>query len=142
MNDVLEVVERDMAKDHELQQLRAANAELERRVAESTAALEAVTREFESFAYSVSHDLRAPLRHISAFAGILERGARAHLDENERSSIEAIKEAADRMNHLIDGLLRLSRVARAEMQSTAVPLGDVVRQAQIDLAPESHGRQI
>lgn len=132
----------DMEQDQELQRLRGANEELERRLAEQIAAHEAATREFDSFVYSVSHDLRAPLRHISAFAGMLGRSAVEHLDERDRSSLEAIKEAADRMNHLLDDLLRLSRIARAEMNCTSVPLSDVIRQAQNDLAPDAHGRQI
>src|SRR5688572_25520226 len=131
-----------MSDEPALEPLRQANAELERQLTERTAALEAANRELESFVYSVSHDLRAPLRHISAFAGILERGALDRLDEQGRSSIEAIKQAADRMNQLISDLLRLSRVARAEMNCTSVPLDDVVRQAQHDLAPEAFGRKI
>lgn len=131
-----------MAEDDELQQLREINAALKQRLAERTAALEAATRELESFVYSVSHDLRAPLRHITAFASILERAALARLDEDERANVAAIKEAAERMNQLIDDLLRLSRVARAEMHCMTVPLDDVARQAQHDLAPEAFGRKI
>jgi light-regulated signal transduction histidine kinase (bacteriophytochrome) len=126
----------------ELQDLRDQNAELKRRLAEQTAALEALKHEFDAFAYSVSHDLRAPLRHITAFAGMLERAGSATLSEADRSSMQAIKEAADRMNALIDGLLRLSRIGRAEMNCTAVPLSDVVHQAQRDLSPETAGRRI
>src|SRR5688572_33047761 len=107
------------------------------RIAELERQLAAVTREFETFAYSVSHDLRAPLRHITAFAGILERAALARLDESERASVQAIKEAAQRMDHLINDLLRLSRVARAEMNRALLPLDDVVRHAQHDRAPEA-----
>src|SRR3954467_4305692 len=93
----------------ELEHLRQVNAELEELLAERTAALEALQREFEAFAYSVSHDLRAPLRHITAFSDILQRGGLARLDETDRSSVQAMKEAADRMNQLINDLLRLSR---------------------------------
>lgn len=116
--------------------LRVANAELKRELAERTAALEAAQREFDHFAYSVSHDLRAPLRHITAFAAMLERMASAKLDDTDLSTVQAIKEAADRMNQLIDDLLRLSRAGRAEMHRALVPLEDIVRQAQTDLAPE------
>jgi light-regulated signal transduction histidine kinase (bacteriophytochrome) len=126
----------------ELEHLRELNAELQRQLAERTAALEGALREFDGFAYSVSHDLRAPLRHITAFAAMLERAGLARLDENERASVQAIKEAADRMNQLINDLLRLSRVGRAEMNRTSVPLAEVVRQAQNDLAPEAFGRKI
>lgn len=126
----------------ELEHLRQVNAELEELLAERTGALEAAQREFEAFAYSVSHDLRAPLRHVTAFAEILQRGGLARLDETERSSVQAIKEAADRMNQLITDLLRLSRVGRAEMNRIDVPLDEVVRQAQNDLSPEAFGRKI
>ena len=126
----------------ELERLRQANAELERQLTARDAALEALHREFEAFAYSVSHDLRAPLRHITAFAEILQRTALARLDDTDRSSVQAIKEAADRMNQLINDLLRMSRIGRAEMHVTEVPLNDVVRQAQNDLAPELPGRKV
>lgn len=126
----------------ELERQRELNAALERQLAERTAALEALQREFDAFAYSISHDLRAPLRHITAFASILERGKLSRLEEAERSSVQALKEAAERMNQLIDALLRLSRVGRAEMHCTAVPLKDVVRQAQNDLAHEASGRKV
>ena len=126
----------------ELEHLRERNAELEGELAERTATLDAAQREFDHFAYSVSHDLRAPLRHITAFAAILERAGIAKLDEADRSAVQAIKEAADRMNALIDDLLRLSRVGRAELHHAAVPLHDIVRQAQNDLGPEILGRKI
>ena len=124
----------------ELEHLREQNAELERQLAARTAALEAAQRELDAFAYSVSHDLRAPVRHITAFTTLLERTALARLDD--RSTVQAIKEAADRLNQLIDGLLRLSRIGRAEMNCAAVPLSDVVRQAQRDVLPEASGRSI
>jgi light-regulated signal transduction histidine kinase (bacteriophytochrome) len=145
MNSVLERMQQpaeSAVMGDELEHLREVNAELERELAERTAALKAAQRDFEAFAYSVSHDLRAPLRHITAFAEILQRGGLARLDETERSSVQAIKEAADRMNQLINDLLRLSRVGRAEMNCTDVPLNEVVRQAQNDLAPETFGRKI
>ena len=126
----------------ELEHLRERNAELERELAERTAALAAVQSEFDHFAYSVSHDLRAPLRHISAFAAILERIGAATREESEGSAVAAIKDAADRMNQLIDDLLRLSRAGRAELHHASVPLQDIVRQAQNDLAPEALGRKI
>ncbi|HKQ39705.1 MAG TPA: ATP-binding protein [Verrucomicrobiae bacterium] len=126
----------------EIERLREQNAELERELAERTAALAAVQHEFDHFAYSVSHDLRAPLRHITAFAAILERMGLATREESERSAVQAIREAANRMNQLIDDLLRLSRAGRAELHRAPVPLHDVVRQAQNDLAPEALGRKI
>ena len=126
----------------ELTQLREQNAELQRELAERHDALKAAQREFDNFAYSVSHDLRAPLRHITAFAAMFERMALSKLDDAERSTVQAIKEAADRMNQLIDDLLRLSRAGRAELHRASVPLQDVVRQAQTDLAPEALGRKI
>ena len=126
----------------ELKRLQEQNAELARELAERADALQAAQREFDHFAYSVSHDLRAPLRHITAFSAMLERMALSKLDETERSTVQAIKDAADRMNQLIDDLLRLSRAGRAELHHAPVPLQEVVRQAQTDLAPEALGRKI
>ena len=126
----------------ELKRLEEQNAELARELAERADALQAAQRDFDHFAYSVSHDLRAPLRHITAFSAMLERMALSKLDEAERSTVQAIKEAADRMNQLIDDLLRLSRAGRAELHHAPVPLQEVVRQAHTDLAPEALSRKI
>jgi signal transduction histidine kinase len=106
--------------------------ELERRVAERTQSLQAAMDELEAFSYSVSHDLRAPLRHIAGFAALLEQSA-APLDEEGRHYVETIAGAATRMGQLIDDLLAFSRVGRAAMAVRRVDLGELVRDVQSDV---------
>ncbi|PYS95525.1 MAG: hypothetical protein DMF50_08375 [Acidobacteria bacterium] len=116
--------------------LRGAQDELERRVVERTAQLQAANSELEAFSYSVSHDLRAPIRHIAGFAEILENDGNG-LDEAGRRHLKKISQAASRMGELIDDLLVFSRMGRSEMQAAAVNLTDllkeVVREAQPDV---------
>lgn len=89
---------------------------LEQRLAARTAELAAANKELESFAYAVSHDLRAPLRHIDGFAYILMTDDHTQLNETSRHYLEHIGAAAQRMGHLIDELLKLSRTIRIELQ--------------------------
>lgn len=91
------------------------NAELERRVLERTAQLEAANQEMEAFAYSVSHDLRAPLRGIDGFSLALLEDYREKLDEEGQDYLRRMREACKRMDRLIDEILKLSRITRSEM---------------------------
>jgi PAS domain S-box-containing protein len=123
-------------------EILALNAALEGRVRERTAQLEETNRELESFTYSVSHDLRAPLRHIAGFAQLLERRASAALDEKSREYVRTISEAAHNGGQLVDELLAFSRMGRAEVQKRDMSLGDVVDEVRSELAPDAEGRSI
>ena len=115
---------------------------LEQRVAERTAELEQTNQELEAFSYSVSHDLRAPLRHILGFAALLREESGPALNPAQLRHLESITIAAERMTELIDDLLAFSRIGRSELHRRAVDLGDLVQSARNDLRCESEGRNI
>jgi signal transduction histidine kinase/CheY-like chemotaxis protein len=108
-------------------------AELERRVQERTAELEAVNKELEAFSYSVSHDLRGPLRSISGFSKLVLDDYGSKLDENGRRFLGYIDAATRRMSELIDDLLKLSRVNRASLKKEPVRLDSLAREVVADL---------
>ncbi|MCB9079379.1 MAG: GAF domain-containing protein [Anaerolineaceae bacterium] len=110
------------------------SAELEQRVARRTAQLEAANKELESFSYSVSHDLRAPLRAINGFAAIIARRHRPNLNEEGRHYADNIVLASDRMGELIDDLLQYSRLGRGGARRKPVPLREVFDPLASDLA--------
>ena len=102
------------------------NAELETRIAARTAALNAKTRELESFAYSVAHDLKAPLRGIDGYSRILLDDYSEKLDDSGRSFLQTIQSSTDDMNQLIDDLLAYSRLERREMKPNWIELAPIV----------------
>ena len=109
------------------EQIRLLNVELENRVIERTAELEAANKELEAFSYSVSHDLRAPLRHIEGFVEILQATKAGLLDEEAGQHLATIAESARQMGQLIDDLLTFSSTARAELKKTRFNLADLVQ---------------
>ncbi len=121
---------------------KSANATLERLIARRTAELAAVNEELEAFAYSISHDLRAPLRAIDGFARILERDFAAEVPEKAQAHLARIREAAGRMGALIEGLLAFSRLGRRALHVRELEVADVVRAALEDLAAEREGRPV
>jgi signal transduction histidine kinase len=136
-------VERDLQQsrdelEKEVIQRGVLNEELARRSDE----LQAINKELEAFAYSVSHDLRAPIRHISGFAELLQKNAASVLNEKSQRHMTMILESAKRMGNLIDDLLAFSRIGRAETHKTMVSLQQLVQEALSELAQETEGRSI
>jgi len=122
-------------REHEIQDL---NQELTKRSGQ----LESANKELEAFAYSISHDLRAPLRHMAGYGELLQRHACKTLDEKGNRFILMILDSAKRMGNLIDDLLAFSRVGRAETQKSLVNLPQLVSEALGDFRHETHGRDI
>jgi signal transduction histidine kinase len=123
-------------------QVQDAQQRLEARVAQRTALLEAVNAELEAFSYSVSHDLRAPLRHIDGFSQALLEDAADKLDSKGKNYLQRVRHAAQRMGELIDDLLELSRVGRAELRRDPVSLSDVGRAVAVSLRTSVPNRQV
>jgi light-regulated signal transduction histidine kinase (bacteriophytochrome) len=117
-------------------------AELERRVAERTADLEAANRELEAFSYSVSHDLRAPLRAADGFSRILQEDYAAGLDEKAHRYLDLVRDSTQRMGRLIDDLLAFSRLGRQEIVRRRVRPEAIARQALDELDSERAGRAV
>jgi PAS domain S-box-containing protein len=118
------------------------NETLEQSVAERTAQLQEANKELQAFSYSVSHDLRAPLRHVLGFVEMLQKDARPSLSEKNLGHLTTISEAAKRMAQLIDDLLAFSRVGRAELLKTEVNLDELVQDTLKDFQVEAKDRNI
>lgn len=120
-------ISRDVTHSRRMEEeLRLLNEELERRVATRTARLETAMREQETFSYSVSHDLRGPLRHINGYTSILVEEFGAGLAPEARQYLDRIRTSSRRMGDLIDDLLELSRIGRLELNKAPVSLSEIV----------------
>lgn len=122
--------------------LKEAHDRLEEKVRERTAELELANKELESFSYSVSHDLRAPLRHLAGFVELLNKRTREGLDEKSRHYLEVISSASSQMGKLIDELLAFSRAGRVEIKWEKVNSDALVKEAISSLMAEVKGRDI
>jgi PAS domain S-box-containing protein len=125
--------------EREVQQL---HQKLESRVIERTAELNAANRELEAFTYSVSHDLRAPLRHISGFTKILVEKFHSSLPAEAQQHLQLIEQGANRMGQLVDELLKLARLGRQALAVKGTGLSSLVEDVVTMLAPETEGRQV
>jgi len=125
-----------------LDRLDTLNQELERRVQERTSQLEAANKELEAFSYSVSHDLRAPLRHIDGFAGLLVKSDTNNLSPRGRSHLNQIMDSAKQMGMLVDDLLVFARMGRAEMRLGPVDLPRLAEETLEGMRPEMQGRNV
>jgi signal transduction histidine kinase len=149
-NTLQDVSEQKRAQD----EIRQLNDQLEKRVAQRTAELGAVNRELEAFSYSISHDLRAPLRHIHGFADLLKDDGDSRLSESGSRYLGIISDAVKQMGALIDDLLEFSRMGRRELRFAEVSMDHLLREVltemgrveadrkvdlQIDPLPQVHG---
>lgn len=123
-------------------QLRRLNRELESRIAQRTAQLEVANKELEAFAYSVSHDLRAPLRGIDGFSQALMEDYGDQLDDAGRHYLSRVRAGTQRMGLLIDDLLRLSRVSRAQMERGPVDITTLAQGIFEELRQQEPGRKV
>ncbi|WP_386071278.1 ATP-binding protein [Tahibacter sp. UC22_41] len=130
-----ELRERDAA-------LARLNAELEQRVVERTEQLTAANRDLEIFSYSVSHELRAPVRHLIGFSKLLQDRYGEQLDDDARSFLHFIARGARRMNELMDALLALGRAGRADPAWGEVDLDELVAEVRAELGPDTTDRRI
>lgn len=130
------------ARVHAEAEIRRLNESLEDRIRERTAQLEAANKELESFSYSVSHDLRAPLRHVQGYVAMLERTTGGQLSEKAQRYLKIINAAGVEMGQLIDDLLEFSRMGRMEITEGRVVLDNLVRESVDRLKPAAGERNI
>src|SRR6185436_10897285 len=119
------------------EEIRLLNAELENRVRVRTAELIEANQEMEAFTYSVAHDLRAPLRHIDAFAQMLQQDST--LTSDSPKYVERIRSSVQVLAHLVDSLLTLARIGRRELNLSIIDLNRIVQTVVTDFQTESAG---
>lgn len=131
-----------LESDSLLARLKSSNQELERRVRERTQELEVSNADLEAFSYSVSHDLRAPLRTIDGFCELLTESYSQNLPEDGRDCVAKVRAGVTRMQRLIDDLLHLSRFSRQPLEKRNVHMSELVRKVAAALASDAKGRNV
>ena len=139
----VQIISTDISKIKQAEeQIQQLNAELELRVADRTVQLTAANLELEAFSYSVSHDLRAPLRALEGFSAVLGSDYRDQLDEQGQHYLARIQEASRRMGQLIEDLLKLSRITRVDIIRQRVDLSELAKRIAAELAGQSPEREV
>lgn len=137
------VVNQDISEQKKAEEdVRQLNVELEERVLERTTQLEAANKELEAFSFSVSHDLRAPLRHIDGFSQVLLEDYGDSLDQGGRDHLMRLRRASQRLSQLVDDLLELSRVTRGELERQQIDLSGMVQSVFHDLQQAQPERRV
>ena len=140
--DIDDLIKAETARAEAMQELRELNEELESRVALRTRELAESMKDLESFAYSVSHDLRAPLRHLDGYLSLLFKRSYSALDEQAKHYIDSTLDASRRMGRLIDELLQFSRLGRSDLRKAHVDLNRLVEEMRAELEPETRDRVV
>ena len=138
VGNIMDITERKGAEE----EIRKLNQELEKRVIERTSQLEAANKELEAFSYSVSHDLRAPLRHINGYIDLLKKRFPESLPEKGQEFLNNISESVIKMGELIDDLLQFSRTGRLELKYSKLNMNSLVEESVREVKFESVGRNI
>jgi signal transduction histidine kinase len=139
---IIRVLDAEQKRDQALSQLAEANRDLERRVAERTAELEVAVQQLEAFSYSVSHDLRAPLRAIGSFSEILAEDFGPALGPEGLAHLTRVRTGVRRMGELIEGLLTLSRVVKTELNRAPVDLSALAEEVAQEIRNGEPGRSV